>query len=91
MAITDGDLKKIGKLMDERLLFFHNEVTEPKFEWLEKKINSELGAKVDDLRTDLTNHIQKVERKLDRVTDHQSVVLDSHEKRIGKLELAIAT
>ncbi|HLE49589.1 MAG TPA: hypothetical protein VI791_00395 [Patescibacteria group bacterium] len=75
MALTDGDLKKIGKLMDERLLVFHNDVTEKKFEWLEETLG---------------NRITKVESKLDKITDHQAEMLDNHERRIGKLELSVA-
>ena len=75
MVLTDGDLKKIGKLMDERLLVFHNDVTEKKFEWLEETLG---------------NRITKVESKLDKITDHQAEVLDDHEKRIGKLEVVLA-
>ena len=75
MALADGDLKKIGKLMDERLLVFHNDVTEKKFEWLEETLG---------------NRITKVESKLDKITDHQAEMLDNHERRIGKLELSVA-
>ncbi len=90
MALTDGDLKKIGNLMDERLLVFSREVTEPRIDWAVEKISKDLGGRIDDLRTDLTNQIQKVERKLDQITDHQAEMLDNHERRIGKLELSVA-
>lgn len=89
MAITDGDLKKIGKLMDERLLVFHEEVTDRKFAWLEEKFNKHLTELKEEVRQN-TEAVAKIERKLDQVTDHQAEKLDDHEKRIGKLELSVA-
>lgn len=92
MALTKGDLQKIGevveKKMDERLLKFSNEVTEP-------AVGRIVETAINEAKEELTNHfdgqIAKLERKLDQVTDHHSEKLDDHEKRIGKLEVAFAS
>ncbi|MFZ2202694.1 MAG: hypothetical protein WAV56_04885 [Microgenomates group bacterium] len=64
----------------------------PKFESIDKKFEN-LDDKLEDMSGQIgsnTEAIARIERKLDRVTDHQAEVLDNHEKRIGKLEAAIA-
>lgn len=97
MPLTDSDLGKIGRLMDERLLVFHKEVTDPKFEWLEGKLTNQINSmgkrldkRIDDLDLKLSNEIGKLERKLDQVTDEQADKLDDYGKRIDKLELSVA-
>lgn len=62
------------------------EVVPPVLEDLKK----DLGNKIDDTKHQLIDRIEKVERKLDRITDSHATKLDNHEKRIGKLEAGVA-
>ena len=85
MSLTDGDLKKLDKMMKKAVLDGTAEALEaivfPKFDEIDKNLSSlkeEVGLN--------TEMIARVERKLDRVTDHQAEKLDDHEKRISQLE-----
>lgn len=74
-------LMQFGKLMDERLLKFHEEVIEPM-----------INNIVESLREDITkieNNTFRIEKKLDNITDYHSEKIGDHEKRIVRLEKRI--
>ncbi len=78
MALDSKDLEKLGALMDERLLKFHEEVTEPMVNNIYERMHDEISVVADNT--------YRIEKKLDSVTDHHSEKIDDHEKRIVRLE-----
>ena len=82
MSLTGTDLKKIGTLMDERLLKFHGEVTEPMINNIVGMLREDMGR----LETKTDNNAYRLERKVDAVLDHHSEKIDNHEKRVILLE-----
>lgn len=71
-------VEKMSKLMDERLLYFHEKVTAPMVDNVVEVLREEI-AKVSD-------NTDRIERKLDNIADHHSDKIDDHEKRIVRLE-----
>lgn len=89
MALSKGDLTKISELMDERLLYFHEEVTVPMIDNVIENLHNDIAKSEEKLSKridDVGSNLFRIERKLDNVTDHQSEVIDDHEKRIHNLE-----
>ena len=82
MTLGKDDLKAIGDLMDEKMLNFHHVVTEPMVDNIVEMLKDEIG--------EVSNETSKVSRKLDNITDMLAERVTSHEKRITKLEVAIA-
>ncbi len=81
-----NNLEKVGDVLDKRIdgkmIDFHEKVTAPMVHNLEISLKEVIG-KVDD-------KMDGIERKLDVVTDMLAVRVTDHEKRIIKLERAIA-
>lgn len=64
----------------------------PKFVSIDDKFKK-IDKNFEELRSEVRQNseaIAKVERKLDKITDHQAEKLDDHERRIEKIELSIA-
>lgn len=78
MSLTNDDLVKIGKLMDERMLYFHDKVTGPMVDNVVEVLREEISK--------VSQNTDRIERKLDNITDHRSVRIDNHEVRIVSLE-----
>ena len=86
-------LGKITTLMDERLLKFHEEVTEPMVNNIVEGIHDEMKAMENrlDVRMDnFENNQYRIEKKLDTVTDNHSEKIGEHEKRILHLEKRVS-
>lgn len=94
MALTDEDWRRLDKMMKKAVIDGTTEALEdvvfPKFEEIDGKFEK-IDKRFDDLEENLGNKISILERKLDRVTDHQADKLDNHEKRIGHLEDVVLT
>jgi hypothetical protein len=92
MNLDKEDLKAIGDMMDKKMLYFNEIVVMPVLkEILDTQIN--MQQKIDDLEPsveNLENNNSRIERKLDAVTDMLAVRVTDQEKRIIKLERAIA-
>ena len=69
---------KISNLMDKKMLYFHEQVSEPMVNHVFEVLQTEIASVADN--TD------RIERKLDNITDHHSERVDNHEKRIFGLE-----
>lgn len=69
-----GDMVKV-------IFDFHKEVQEP--------MTEEILTGLKDMGLNLKNEIGRLERKLDKVTDHQAEKLDDHEGRIGRIEAIV--
>lgn len=68
--------------MDEKMLNFHHVVTGPMVDNVVEMIRSEIQ--------EVSGEVGRVNRKLDNVTDGLAERVTNHEKRITKLEIAIA-
>ena len=80
---NDKMLFRLSKLMDERLIKFHEEVTEPMANNIYDRLHDEISLVADNT--------YRIEKKLDRVADHHSEKVDDHEKRIVRLEQRAVT
>lgn len=78
MKFTKDNLDDLAKIMDERLLKFHEEVTEPMANNIYERMHEEI-SKVE-------NNTFRIEKKLDNISDYHSEKIDDHEKRISGLE-----
>ena len=84
--------KEIRKDIIEVVSDFHEKVEVPMMdEVLGRlgKIEKRLGGVekgLDEVKIELKNEVGRLERKLDKVTDHQAEKLDDHEGRIIRLE-----
>ena len=80
---------RVGLLIDQRLLVFHEKVTIPMADGMVDDVRSDMSKMesrlVERLDT-LENNSSKIERKLDNISDHHSARIDNHEKRISGLE-----
>ncbi|KKT40447.1 hypothetical protein A3K29_03545 [Candidatus Collierbacteria bacterium RIFOXYB2_FULL_46_14] len=78
MKFTKDNLEDFAKIMDERLLKFHEEVTEPMINNIYDRLHKEVTVVADNT--------YRIEKKLDNIADHHSEKIDNHEKRIVRLE-----
>jgi len=88
-AITKEEMVGIlRKEMVPLLLDFHEKVQVPMMDEVLTRLGG-VEKRIDEVELSLKNEIGRLERKLDRVTDHQAVVLDDHSVRIGRIEAII--
>ena len=98
MRLDKEDLNAIGDMIDEKLLDFHEKVTAPMIgskllDFHEKVTAPMTDNVVDSLKEEIAstdNKIDRIERKLDAITDMLAVRVTDHEKRITKLEALTA-
>ena len=78
MKFTKDNLEDLARIMDERLLKFHEEITEPMVNNIYERLHEEVAVVADNT--------YRIEKKLDNIADHHSEKIDNHEKRIVRLE-----
>lgn len=90
MILTDGDLKKIGKVVDEKIFQALDEMVLPELMKLEKKM-----ATKDDLaeirkematKDDLAVVEERLTKRIDRVGEIVTDTRTNHERRVRRLE-----
>ncbi|MFZ2202092.1 MAG: hypothetical protein WAV56_01715 [Microgenomates group bacterium] len=81
MVLSDGDLKKIGKVVDEKIFQSLDQMVLPELMKLEKKM-----ATKDDLKIGLAGVEERLTNRIDRVAGITTDTRTNHERRIRKLE-----
>lgn len=88
MALSDEDLKKIGKVVDEKITQALDEMVLPEMMKLEKridKIDKEMVTK-DDLADGLAGVEERLTKRMDKVGEIATDTRTNHERRIRRLE-----
>ncbi|KKT30867.1 MAG: hypothetical protein UW41_C0010G0038 [Candidatus Collierbacteria bacterium GW2011_GWC2_44_18] len=70
MKFTKDNLEDLARIMDERLLKFHEEITEPMVNNIYERLHEEVAVVADNT--------YRIEKKLDNIAEH--------EKRLIRLE-----
>jgi hypothetical protein len=83
--LLDFHEKVFKKDMVKMMMDFHREVQEPMMDEVLNRLSG-VEKRLDEVNVELKNEIGRLERKLDKVTDHQAEELDDHEGRIIRLE-----
>lgn len=89
MKFTKDNLEDLAKIMDERLLKFHEEVTEPMTNNIVESLHEDMikmESRLDERVAIVENNTYRIEKKLDNIADHHSERIDDHEKRVVRLE-----
>lgn len=87
------NLEKVAEVVDQKNYDFFHEIISPALDSLYETQTKELRKVEDRLDTridSLENSNARIERKLDQVTDMLAVRVTDHEKRITRIEMAIA-
>jgi len=93
-AVSSEEIKKLlenqtivlEKIIDQKMYDFYHEVNTPALERVVEMISESIKSSEERVGENMS----RVERKLDNVTDMLADRITNHEKRITKLEVAIA-
>ncbi len=88
MSFTVEEKKEFQKMIVVGVGQALEDIVLPRFDQIEAKFDKKF-EEVDKKFEEVRNDISKLERKLDRLTDHQAEKLDDHETRLRLVETAV--